>query len=121
VLTGSARLLYRGPNAAASFGDLLIAFAPRAPFKIVEPISGKNQMRMRIDKARQYNTPASVNDLSSARFLFDLIARTDTVDFAVANQHSAIADNCQLGHFGPDAWLCRTSQRDQLRDVKNGK
>ena len=66
VITGRARLFYGGPNPAASFGHLLITFATRTPFKIVEPISGKNQMRVRIDKSRQHNTPASVNDLRAA-------------------------------------------------------
>jgi hypothetical protein len=121
AFTGSARLFYRGPNPAASFGDLLITFAPRAPLEVFEAISCKNQMRVRIDESRQHNAPTSVNDLCILRFLFDLAAGPDTFDLVATNEHSAIANNCQLGHFRPDARPCWTSQRDQLRDVKNSK
>ena len=121
VLGRGARLLYRGPNPAASFGDLLITFAARTPFKIVEPISCKNQMRMRIDKSRQHNATAGINDLRAARFLFDFITQADTVDFAITNEHSAIANNCQLAHFSANARPFRTSEGDQLRNVKNSQ
>jgi hypothetical protein len=85
VLTGGARFLYRGPNAAASLGDLLVTFAACTPLKIFEAISGKNRMRVRIDKSRQDNTPAGVNDLRATRFLLNLIARADPLDLAASN------------------------------------
>ena len=85
LLTGGARFLYRGPNAATSFGDLLITFTARAPLKIVEAISGKNQMRVRIDKSRQHNATAGIDDLRTARFSLDLIARANAVDLGIMN------------------------------------
>ena len=99
--------------------DLLVGFAARAPLEIVEPISRENEMRVRIDKSRQQNdAPFCIDDLRIARLLLDLVARTDDVDLAVANQHSAIANDRELRHFGADARPFRTSQRDKLRRVK---
>ena len=121
VITGRARLLYRGPNSAASFGDLLITFAARTPLKIVEAISGKNQMRVRIDKSRQHNASASINDLRAARFLFDLIARTDCLDLAVADEHSAIVNDPERRQLCPDTRALWSAQRDELRSVQDGE
>jgi hypothetical protein len=43
---GSTRLGDSRPNSAAGFRDLLVRFAACASLKVVEPIAGKNQMRM---------------------------------------------------------------------------
>src|SRR5438132_12156869 len=62
------------------------------------------------------STTGHLLNLSSlAHFAF-----TDDVDLAVADQHSAIADNRQLRHLCANARSLRTCQRDQLRSMDNG-
>ena len=91
---------------------MLIGFAARAPLKVVQPISRENEMGVGIDKSRQHNSPARIDNLRTARILLDLIARTKDVDLAIANQHPAIMNDGEFGHLAANAWPLRTRQRD---------
>ena len=65
-------------------------------------------MRMCIDKSRQYNSPSCIDNLRVARVFPDLLTRADDVDLAVANQHSAVANDREVGHFVADTRTLRT-------------
>ena len=69
-------------------------------------------MRVSVDKSRQHNASASVNDLRAARFSFDLIARPNAVDLVIADQDPAIANDSELRHLCANAWALRTRERD---------
>src|SRR5205823_6857450 len=113
-------LLFNGsPTSAPSLGDLLIRVTARAALEIVQPIPGKNQMRVRINKTAENDFPASIDNFRIACFLFYLSAGTDDVDLAVANQHSTIGNHCQFGQFTSRAWPLRAGQGDQLGCAKN--
>jgi hypothetical protein len=63
---------------------------------------------MGIDKPRQHNAPASIDNLRASRFFLDLVALSDDVDPAVADQHPAIANDRELGHFATNSRTRRT-------------
>jgi hypothetical protein len=50
-------------------------------------------MRVHIDESRHYDAPTRIDNFSVANILFDLIARTNFLDLAVADEHSAIVHN----------------------------
>src|ERR1700730_2609337 len=105
------RLFHGRPNSAACFRDLLVSFTVRASFEIVETISGKNEMRVRIDEGGQYNFAFGIDDFRFPCLLLDLLTRTDDIDLAVANQHPAVANDSQV----------RSGNGDQLGSVKNSE
>src|SRR4029077_4081405 len=78
-------------------------------------------MCVRIDKSGENNAPTGIHNLRVACVVRDLRARTDYVDLSVADQHSAIANDCRLGHLCADARPFRARKRDQLRSVKNSQ
>ena len=121
ALARCPRLLHRRPNSAARGSDLLIRFTSEAAFEIIETISGKDEMRMRIDKSRQHNSTFRIDDLRVARLLLDFIAGSDDVDLAVANKYSAVGNDRQLRHLDANARLLWTHQRDKLRSVKKSE
>ena len=78
-------------------------------------------MRMRIDKSRKDNPSTSINNLGVTRVLLDLIAGTNDIEPAIANKHSAIANDPEWRHLRANARSFRTRQCDELRSVKNGE
>ena len=50
-------------------------------------------MRMRIYESRHHNATAGIHNFCVANILFDFVARTDALDLAVADEHSAIAND----------------------------
>ena len=72
--------------------DLLISVASRTTLEIVQPISRKDQMRVRIDKSREDDSPTRIDNVRIARLLLDLIAGSNEIDPAVANKHSSISE-----------------------------
>ena len=76
-------------------------------------------MRVRVDKTRKDDFPASIDKFRIACSFFYLSAGTDDVNPAVANQHCAIGNDCQLGQFASRARPLRAAQRDELRRMKN--
>src|SRR5439155_24679470 len=78
-------------------------------------------MRVRIDKSRKDTPSTSINNLGFARVLLDLIASTNDIDPAIADKHSAIANDPELRHLSANAGSFRTRQCDELRSVKNGE
>jgi hypothetical protein len=76
---------------------------------------------MRIDESRHHNAPARIDNFCVATILFDLIARTDSLDLAVTDEHSAIPNDPELRQLCPDARALWSGQRDELRRVQNGK
>src|SRR4051794_36812857 len=106
-----ARFANRRSNPAARRGDLLVAHAARALLKFIDPISGEDRMRMRIDKPRQNNATAGINHLRvSACASFDLVRSRETRNDSVAHQHPAIWDNPELTQLRPDAWPLRPGE-----------
>jgi hypothetical protein len=119
--TCSACLFYGGPDSAAPGRDLLVSFATRAAFEIIETISGKNRVRVRVNKPGQYDSPASVNDFTLTHAFLNLGARPDGHDHSIVNQHSPIVYDRQLRHFRPNPRSFRSGQRDKLRSVQNSQ
>src|SRR5256885_2199352 len=78
-------------------------------------------MRVRINESGKDDTPAKIDNLRATGFLFDFVTLSDDVDLAVANQHSAIANDSELGQFLADARTFRARQRDELRRVKKSE
>jgi hypothetical protein len=91
---------------------LLISVAPRAALEIVQTISGKNQVCVPINKSRQNNLPASIDNVRTARLVLDFAAMPDGFDYAVTYQHSAIPNDCQVRQFAPHTWLPGTGHGD---------
>ena len=99
---------------------MLIRFAACAALEIVQSSSGKYQMRVRINKSRQNNATTNIDNLCFASALFDFVAWADDLDPAIADQHSAIPNNREIGHFLTGAWSLCAGECEQLRCVKNG-
>jgi hypothetical protein len=76
-------------------------------------------MRVRIDESRHYNAPTRIDNFFVANILFDLSARTDFIDLAVVDEHSAIANNREFRHLRTNARTLWTGQRDNLRSVQD--
>src|SRR5438309_9022165 len=79
------------------------------------------QMRVRIDESRHYNAPTRIDNFFVANILFDLSARTDFLDLAVADKHSSIANDPECRHLSLDARALWSAQRDELRSVQDGQ
>ena len=120
-IAGRTRFFHSRPNASTGFGDLLVGFATRPSFKIIDPISCKNQVRVRINKSRENDVSARIDNFRIAGLPLDRIARSDELYPIVPNKHPAIANNRELGHLRTDARPLWTGQRDQLRSVKNSQ
>src|SRR5206468_11526922 len=116
-----SRLFNGRPNSATCLRDLLISVAARTAREIVQPIPGKNQMCMRINKSRKNDFPASIDNFRVACLLLDLTTGADELDSAVANQQSTIANDPELRQLRTYARPPRASERDQLRSVKNSQ
>src|SRR5262249_55302146 len=78
-------------------------------------------MRMRIDEPRHYNALTGVDNVCVAKILFDLITSADALDLAVADEHSAIANNPKLRHLRTNTRALWSAQRNNLRSVQNGE
>jgi hypothetical protein len=78
-------------------------------------------MRVRIDESRHYNAPTRIYNFRVADILFDLSARTDFLDLAVADEHSAIANNREFPHLRTNTRALWAGQRDNLRSVQYGE
>ena len=86
----------------------------RSPLEIVETITGKDQMRVCIDKSGQNNAPNGIDNLRVACLFLDLVAEANDIDLAIADQHSAVANDRQVGHLRADTRSARPSQGNQL-------
>src|SRR5581483_998056 len=120
-LTRCSRFLHGGPNSAPGFRDLLVSLTTSTALEIVQSISAENQVRMPIDKSRQHNFSAGIDDFSVTGFAFDFCTRPDQLDFAVADENSAIANDSKFRKFRTHARSLWTGHCDQLRSVKNGQ
>jgi len=81
-------------DSPATLCNLLVSLAACARLKILESISGKNEMGMRVDKSRQNDATASINDFGVALTkLFDLRSFSDVRDFAVSRKQTAVMNN----------------------------
>ena len=78
-------------------------------------------MRVRIDESGKQNALAKIDNFRIARFFFDLIAQTDDVDLAIANQDSAVANDSELGQFFTDSRMLWSGKRDELGRVKKSE
>jgi hypothetical protein len=76
---------------------------------------------MGIDESRHYNSPPHINNFCVANILFDLIAWTNSFDLAVADEHSAVANNREFRHLRTNARALCSRQRDNLRGVEDGE
>jgi hypothetical protein len=121
ILGRVARFLDRRPNPTTGFGDLFVSLPACAPLKIVQSIAGKNQMRVRINKPWENDPTRKIDNLGIARVLLDFIAARDDVDLAVANQHSAVANDRKFGHLRADARSFFARQSNELRSVEDSE
>ena len=94
ILAGCARCPHRCLNSAPALCNLFISLAAGACFEIVEPITGENQMGMRVNESWQHNTATSVDDfrLTIAKF-FNLSRFADVCDFAAGRHKGSIRNN----------------------------
>jgi hypothetical protein len=120
-LTRSTRFCNSRPNSAACFRNLLIRFASCPTFKIVEPISGENQMRMGIDESRHYNATVGIENFCVANILLDFVARTDAFNFPVADEHSTVSNDPEFRQLCRVTWALGSAQRDELRSVQDSE
>src|SRR4051794_4313250 len=121
LVRSGASLAHGRSNSPARRSNLLVAHAAGALLKFIDAVSGKDRMRMRIDKARQNNAAARINNLRvSVRASFDLFRSRDTRNDSVAHEHPAIGDNPELTQLAADAWPFRPGKRDELRRIENG-
>jgi hypothetical protein len=51
---------------------------------------------MRIDEARHHDPSVRIHNFPVTDIRFDLIARTDSLDLPVADEHSAVANDPEL-------------------------
>ena len=78
-------------------------------------------MGVRIDKARQDDSPAGVDHLAIVGNQgFDFVARANALYPVVAYEQGAVFDDRQLAHFGSHARPRRTGKRDELFAVYYG-
>ena len=95
---GLANLLRGGLNPAAGLRDLFVSFAAQAQLVIIHAAAGKNQMRVRIDKAGHDHAPAAVDGLSAQaqRLALQRARRADAQDRLSLRQQAAPGDNSQF-------------------------
>ena len=88
-------------DAAARFRNFFVANASDSFFVLGGATLGKNQVRMRIDESGENDASAEIEFLGATRLAqaFDVFARSDGVNFALANQERAIADNFEIAQF----------------------
>ena len=86
-------------NSAAGAGDFLVTSPANALFVLGCAGGRENEMRMRINEARQNDAPAEVKFTRVASFAeaFNAAARVDRGDASVANQQRTIANDAQIG------------------------
>ena len=94
ILSGCARCLHCCLNSAPALCNLFIALAAGACFEIVEPITGENQMGMRVNESRQHHASTRVDDfrLAIAEF-FNLPRFADVRDPAAGRHKSSVRNN----------------------------
>jgi hypothetical protein len=78
-------------------------------------------MRVRIDESQHHDASTGIDNFCIANILFDLIGRTDPLDLAVADEHSAIVNYPERRQLCPNARALWSGQRDELRRVQNGE
>src|SRR6476620_8006499 len=118
-LASCTRFFYGRPNSAACLRNLLVRFTSCPAFEVLEPIACENQMRMRIDEPRHYNASIGIDNFCVANILFDLIAGADSLDLAVADEHSTIRNDPEFRQLWPNARALGSAQRDELRGVED--
>ena len=83
-------------------GYLLIGDPGAAHFKFIGTIAGEDQVGMRIHEAGSHYSSSGVDDLRVAvEKRFDVAARADCFDSAVAEQHGSVMNDRELAHFRP--------------------
>jgi hypothetical protein len=82
VRAGCARCPHCCLNPTSALCNLFISLAAGACFEIVKPITGENQMGMRVNESWQHHATPRVNDvcLAIAKF-FNLTRFADVRDF----------------------------------------
>jgi len=97
--------------------------APRSPDKshlqivlqIHSPRTGKDGMRVRIDKARQHYSPTGINDLALVIDpLFDFRACANRSDVTITDQHRAVFDYRKLTQLRADSRTSRPGESYKL-------
>jgi hypothetical protein len=88
-------------DAAARFRNFFVADASDSFFVLGGATLGKNQVRMRIDESGENDASAEIEFLGATRLAkaFDVFARSHGVNFALANQERAIADDFKIAQF----------------------
>ena len=94
ILTRSACCLHCCLNSATAVRNLFISLTAGAGFKILEPITGENQMRMRVNEPRHHYATTRIDDfrLAVANFL-NLSRFADVGDLAAHRHKSSVRNN----------------------------
>src|SRR5712692_2780368 len=92
-----------------------VAGAGDSPLKIVQPRSGKNEMRVTIDETRHDDFAGGIEDVGVTRLLDVLhaAAGAEGVDFLTDDQDGAVLDDSQLRKLAAAAGR-QAAQGEQL-------
>jgi len=99
--THAAEFANAREDAAAGFRDFFVADAGDSFFVLGGAALGKNKVRMRIDEPGENDASAEIEFLGATRLAkaFDVFARSHGVNFALANQERAVADDFEITQF----------------------
>jgi hypothetical protein len=78
-------------------------------------------MRVRIDESRHHDASIGNDNFCVANILFDLIAQPDSLDLAIADEHSAIVNYPERRQLCPNTRALWSAQRNELRSVQDGE
>ena len=111
-----AKFFYGVANAAAFARDFFVGGAGDAHFVFGGAALGKNQVRVRVDKAGQDDAAVHVQlfGTASVRVLFDFLARPDGDDAVFVRQDRAVFKDAEVGESFAAA-RNGSAQRENLR------
>jgi hypothetical protein len=122
IRAGCSRCLHCRLNPTSALCNLFISLATGAGFEVVKPITGENQMGMRVNETRQNNATRSIDDFSIvSQIAFDFFRSSDRRDQAVPHQHSTLWDDRKITKLRTDSWSLRTCERNKLRSVEKSE
>src|SRR5450432_1894258 len=115
IFASRACLADRRTNTAALGSDLLVSRPARSHLKLINAISAKNRMRVRINESRENDASARIDDLGIVRQVASDLARSaGGNDLSVAHQHSTVLNDGKLAQLSPNPSLFWTGQSYQL-------
>jgi hypothetical protein len=83
--------------------------------EFIRAITGKDRVRVCIDKAREQDALAGVDDFAiGVDQRFDLATPSNGFDPIAAHKHRTVFDNCELAQIATRTSVFRARERDDL-------